>query len=138
MLRNTRPSCCHIWFARARHGFAQLLGLDKDYSHQVRLLKTFSNFHTFFEFHLSLAKLNPHFEKNYVSKHEMCIFMHKNICKIRYNFLFENYSFQYKMYKIIGITVLLITIWHLYDLSIWQCWFSTWFVIKKFACCIKF
>lgn len=29
--------------------------------------------------------------------------MHKYIRKIRYNFLLENYSFQYKITKIMGI-----------------------------------
>lgn len=32
--------------------------------------------------------------------------MHKDIRKIRYNFLLENYSFQYKIYNIIGIVAL--------------------------------
>lgn len=42
--------------------------------------------------------------------------MHKNTHKIRYNFLFENYSFQYKITKIIGIAVSFIIVCHIYEL----------------------
>ena len=40
--------------------------------------------------------------------------MHKNTHKIRYNFLFENYSFQYKITKIMENTVFFITICPIY------------------------
>lgn len=41
--------------------------------------------------------------------------MHKNTHKIRYNFLFENYSFQYKITKIMGIAVSFIIVCHIYE-----------------------
>lgn len=46
----------------------------------------------------------------------MCTFMHKDIRKIRYNFLLENYSFQYKITKIMGIAVSFIIVCHIYEL----------------------
>ena len=36
--------------------------------------------------------------------------MHKDIRKIRYNFLLENYSFQYKITKIMGIAALFLNL----------------------------